>query len=316
MKNQQIEKVLAKIFPTKISSVVLGKINFSQLNEIRLRAGRPILVLLGGLSYFLSEEGISNNVESGIICTKQDIENIVFRASECSIYAVNEQIKKGFLTVEGGIRIGIAGECVCENEKISTIKNFSSLVVRIPHKIRNCSLPVLSHILENGSFHNTLIISPPGAGKTTLLRDFVNQLSKRNICLNVLVVDERGELAGVCGNESQLLESNFCDIVSYFSKSEGFLIGVRSLSPSIVVCDEIGAESDISALEYVCNCGVGVVATAHASSIEELRQKPNFNLLIKNHLFERYVVLSGREGPGTIEGVFDKSFSPILGGKT
>ena len=102
MKNQQIEKVLAKIFPTKISSVVLGKINFSQLNEIRLRAGRPILVLLGGLSYFLSEEGISNNVESGIICTKQDVENIVFRASECSIYAVNEQIKKGFLTVEGG----------------------------------------------------------------------------------------------------------------------------------------------------------------------------------------------------------------------
>lgn len=316
MNKLKIEKIFMNIFPSKIHSVVLGKINFSQLNEIRLRVGKPIVVLLGGLSYFLSENGITNNFESGIIATKQDIENIVFRASECSIYAVNEQIKKGFLTVDGGVRIGLAGECVCENEKISTIKNFSSLVVRVPHKIRNCSLPVLGQILENGCFHNTLIISPPGAGKTTFLRDFVYQLSKRNICLNVLAIDERGELAGTCGSESQLLESNFCDVVSYVSKSDGFLLGVRALSPSVVVCDEIGAKNDLMALEYVCNCGVGVVATAHASSIEELRQKPNFNTIIEKRLFERYVVLSGREGPGTIEGIYDKNFSPIIiGGK-
>ena len=313
MNKLKIEKVFSNILPAKLNSAIFEKINFSQINEIRLRAGKPVVVLLGGLSYFLSEQGICSNLEKAIICSKEEIENIVFRASDCSIYAVNDQIKNGFLTVEGGVRIGIAGNIVCENEKILTIKSFSSLVIRIPHAVKNCSLKVYNQVVCENRFYNTLIISPPGAGKTTLLRDFVYQLSKNNICLNVLVVDERGELSGTAGG-CGLLESNFCDVLSNVSKSEGFLIGVRSLSPSIVVCDEIGSKNDIIALEYVCNCGVGVVATAHASSIEELKIKQNFEILFKNKLFERYVVLSGREGPGTVEGIYDKNFTPMFVG--
>jgi stage III sporulation protein AA len=303
-----IDKIFSSILPENIYSAAISKINISQLNEIRLRVEKPVVVYLGGQAYFLSENGITNNIGSAIICRKEDIDNIVFRASECSIYAVNEQIKRGYLTINNGIRIGISGTAVCENKEIKTIKNFNSLVIRIPHKINNCSLSAFKHILENDCLHNTLIISPPGAGKTTFLRDFISQLSQRNICLNVLVLDERGELAAINEEGKGILESNFVDVISFISKSDGFLYGIRALNPGIIVCDEIGSWEDIDAIEYAANCGVSVIASAHAGSISELKQKPNFEKLISKKLFERYVLLSSREGPGTYEGVYDANF--------
>ncbi len=306
------ESIFAKVLPAHIFSAIIEKINYSQLNEIRLRVGKPIIVYLGGQAYFLSENGITNNVGSTMYCTKGDIDNIVFRASECSIYAVNEQIKRGFLTIKGGVRIGLAGTAVCEGNDVKTLKNFTSLVIRIPHKIKNCSLSAFKYILEENKLHNTLIISPPGAGKTTFLRDFISQLSQRNICFNVLVLDERGELSAVTENGENMLDSNFADILSFISKSDGFLFGVRSLNPNLIISDEIGAEEDIEAIEYVCNCGVNVIATVHAGSIAELRQKPNFERLISKKLFDRYIVFSSREGPGTYEGIYDKNFVSLL----
>lgn len=308
--NDKSEK-FSKILPAHIYSAVIEKINYSQLNEIRLRADKPIIVYLGGQAYFLSENGITNNVGSAMICKKEDIDNIIFRASECSIYAVNEQIKRGYLTIVGGIRIGISGTAVCENKEIKTIKNFNSLVIRIPHKIKNCSLNAFKHILDNNKLYNTLIISPPGAGKTTFLRDFISQLSQRNICLNVLVLDERGELASVNESGENILDSNFTDILSFISKSDGFLYGIRALNPNLIVSDEIGAEEDIEAIEYACNCGVSVIASVHAGSIAELRQKPNFASILSKKLFDRFVVLSSRNGPGTYEGIYDSNFTKI-----
>ncbi|MDD4110143.1 MAG: stage III sporulation protein AA [Clostridia bacterium] len=304
-------EIFSKILPAHIYSATIENINYSQLNEIRLRVEKPIIVYLGGQAYFLSENGITNNIGSSIICKKEDIESIVFRSSECSIYAVNEQIKKGFLTISGGIRIGLSGTAVCENYEVKTIKNFNSLVIRIPHKVKNCSLMAFKYILEDNRLHNTLIISPPGAGKTTFLRDFISQLSQRNICFNVLVLDERGELAAINESGESILESNFTDILSFISKADGFLLGIRALNPNLIVCDEIGAEEDVKAIEYACSCGVSVIASVHAGSIAELKQKPNFNTLLSKKLFDRYVVLSSREGPGTCEGIFDSNFTRL-----
>ena len=310
-KKENINSIFMKILPEKIFNAAIKNINYKQLNELRLRAGKPIVVILGNQYYFVSEKGITQNIDESIICTQSDIDNIIFRASECSIYAVNEQIKQGFITINSGIRIGIAGTGVCEGEQIKTIKNFTSLVIRIPHNIKNCSLLALKYLFEKGEFKNTLIVSPPGSGKTTFIRDFINQLSERNISLNILLLDERGEISPFCDGENNLVISNFCDVLSFINKPQGFLIGIRSLSPSIIVCDEIGANDDILAIEYAGYCGVGVMATAHAGSINELKNKLNFKSLFDKKLFKRFIVLSSRLGPGTFEGIYDENFVPI-----
>ena len=185
--------------------------------------------------------------------------------------------------------------------------NFSSINIRIPHEIKNCSLPVFNFLLEDGHVHNSLIISPPGAGKTTFLRDFIVQLSDRNFAFNVLVLDERGELDikknGCLGN--------FVDKISFAKKSIGFENGIRALSPNLIVTDEIGKEEDIEAILYAIHCGVNIMASIHCDNIDNLLHKPYFNKLIDEKIFTRFVLLSMRNGPGTIEGVYNENFSRL-----
>ncbi len=290
----------------------LNKINFKQLNEIRFRAYKPVVVYLGGMAYFLSNNGISTNIKEALTCDKESLEEIVFRASECSIYAVNEQIKNGFLTVSGGFRIGLGGTAVFEGDKLKTIKNFVSLNIRVPHIVKDCSLTAFKYILENKRLNNTLIISPPGAGKTTFLKDFVYQLSQRNFSANVLVLDERGEIASINEKGESLLESNFCDVLSFMPKPLGINFGIRALAPNLILTDELGSKEDVEALYHAGNCGVNVIASIHAASLLDLKKKIEFSSILKDKFFTRFVVLSSREGPGTYEGIFDENFERIL----
>ena len=290
----------------------LNKINFKQLNEIRFRAYKPVVVYLGGMAYFLSNNGISTNIKEALTCDKESLEEIVFRASECSIYAVNEQIKNGFLTVSGGFRIGLGGTAVFEGDKLKTIKNFVSLNIRVPHIVTDCSLTAFKYILENKRLNNTLIISPPGAGKTTFLKDFVYQLSQRNFSANVLVLDERGEIASINEKGESLLESNFCDVLSFMPKPLGINFGIRALAPNLILTDELGSKEDVEALYHAGNCGVNVIASIHAASLLDLKKKIEFSSILKDKFFTRFVILSSREGPGTYEGIFDENFERIL----
>ena len=237
--------MLKKFIPEPYLSALTQKINFNLINEIRFRAFKPVVVYLEGRPYFLSSSGATGSIKEALICGKEVLEEIVFRASECSIYAVNEQIKKGFLTVSGGYRIGIGGTAVFEGKELKTIKNFISLNIRIPHEIKNCSLTGYSHIVENRKICNALIISPPGAGKTTFLKDFACQLSERNICANVLVIDERGEIANVNEKGESSLRSNFCDILSFMPKNLAISFGIRALAPNLILTDEIASNEDI-----------------------------------------------------------------------
>lgn len=290
----------------------LNNINFNQFNEIRFRAFKPVIVYLGGQAYFLAPSGISTNIKEALICDKEHLEEIVFRASECSIYAVNEQIKNGFLTVSGGFRIGLGGTAVFDGDKLKTIKNFVSLNVRIPHLIQGCSLTGFKYIVENRRLNNTLIISPAGAGKTTFLKDFVNQLSERNLSANVLILDERGEIASINEKGESLLMSNFCDVLSFMPKPLGITYGIRALAPNLILTDEIASKEDIDALYFAGYCGVNVMASIHASSVQDLKKKESFEKLLKDKFFSRYIVLSSREGPGTYEGIFDENLERIL----
>ncbi len=299
--------MLDKILPKEIYNVLAERVSFNALNEIRMRADKPIVLSIGGQRFFLGEKGMTGNLKEAIIPSRVMIEDMVFRASECSIYSVNEQIKKGFIVTKGGIRLGLGGDMIEEKGQIKTMTNFSSINIRIPHEIKNCSLPVFNHILQEERVLNTLIISPPGAGKTTFLRDFICQLSERNYAFNVLVLDERGELD--IGKNGSI--GNFADKISFARKKVGFENGIRSLSPNLIVTDELGQEEDVEAVRYAVNCGVNILASAHAGSIESFQRKPAFSKLIDEKLFSRYILLSMRNGPGTIEGVYSENFSRV-----
>lgn len=296
--------MLEKILPDKFLKIINEKINLKAVNEIRLRANKPVVVCSNGKNLFLSETGLCSDSKKALFASKIIIEDVIFRASECSIYSVNEQIKKGFIVTDEGVRIGLGGNLIEENGITKTMTNFSSCNIRIPHIIKNCSLNAFAYICHSSNVENTLIISPPGAGKTTFLRDFVYQLSIRNLAYNILLLDERGEL-------DYGIDSNFSDRIAFSSKKDGFENGIRSLAPDIIVTDEIGQKEDINAIEYATSCGVKLLASTHAESMEMFAQKQLFKPLIEQKIFKRYVLLSKRNGPGTFEGVYDENFHRI-----
>lgn len=302
------ELMLEKILPENIYKILAEKISFRALNEIRFRANKPIVVILNGQRFFLGNNGLTSSLNEALFSSKIMIEDIIFRASECSIYSVNEQIKKGFIVTQGGIRLGIGGDYVEENGVPKTMTNFNSINLRFPHEVKNCSLPVFNYLVQDDLVFNTLVLSPPSAGKTTFLRDFVCQLSNKNYAFNVLVLDERGELD--LGSQGSL--GNFADKISFARKKVGFENGIRSLSPNLIVTDELGTKEDVDAVIYASNCGVGILASAHCDNLENFIKKDGFKELISLKVFKRFVVLSSREGPGTIEGVYNENFSRVL----
>lgn len=297
--------MLKKILPEKIFDIISQKINFKAVNEIRLRADKPICLNVNSKIYFLSENGVTSNINNALYASKIMIEDVIFRASECSIYSVNEQIKRGYIVTGNAIRLGLGGNLVEENGHIKTMTNFCSVNIRIPHTIKNCSLNAFSYIVNNNSIENTLVVSPPGGGKTTFLRDFVNQLGERNLPYNVLLLDERGEL-------DFEITSNFYDKIAFSDKKTGFENGIRSLAPDIIVTDELGQEEDIEAIRYASGCGVKILASTHAENMEIFCKKPLFESLIKEKIFKRYVLLSKRNGAGTFEGIYDENFSRMI----
>jgi len=299
--------MLEKILPEKFFDILDKKVNLKAVNEIRLRADKPVVINVSGKSYFLSSNGVTSNESSALYASKIMIEHVIFRASECSIYSVNEQIKRGYIVTDEAIRIGLGGNLIQENGKIKTMTNYCCCNIRIPHVVKNCSLTAYPFIVGSDGVKNTLVISPPGCGKTTFLRDFVYQLSVRGEKYNVLLLDERGELD--CG-----INSLYTDKIAFSSKKIGFENGIRSLSPDIIVTDEIGQQEDVDSIFYASSCGVRILASSHADSVETFCKKPLFEKLIKDKIFKRYVFLSRRNGPGTFEGIYDENFARVFRG--
>lgn len=303
-------KMLSDFLPSGIYNALIIKNSEHEINEIHIRANKPITYVCNTKTYFLSETGACSSPSQAIYGSYELIQDIIFKASDYSIYSVNEQLKQGYIIVSGGIRIGVCGDVVIDG-KVKTLKNFTSICIRVPHLIKNVALPIFNQILNDGNLNNTLIISPPGAGKTTMIRDIVYQFSFHNYPYNVFISDERGEITG--GVDSNINLGYFCDSISFLNKKDSLVLGIRSMSPQIVICDELGGTDDYEALEYAINSGICVVATIHAKGVDDLKNKPEFKRFLENKYFKRYVVLSKANGAGTIEGVYNDNFSRIYG---
>lgn len=240
----------------------IRKINQNKLNELRLRVGMPTMVRMGEAYTYLSEYGLTDCREDGMVATKEDLEEAVMAAGKYSIYAIEEQLKQGFLTTENGVRIGIAGRFITENGKLIVVRDYSSLCIRVPHEILGSAWKLYNACFTKGLIH-LLIVSPPGQGKTTILRDLCRILSENNL-YNVLVCDERGELA--CGNVGETT-----DVYSFADKRTALEMGVRVMRPDVIVTDELSAD-DLPYIIRAKNSGVKVIASYHAKAAAEIPQ--------------------------------------------
>lgn len=302
--------MLRRYLPEEIYNAIARNLNYAEINEIRMRVNCPLVICIRNKKYFVGNKGFCD-YDNAIICTYEMMQEFVYKICDNAVYAVNDQLKQGFVTLPKGIRVGICGEVVYDDNKVVTIKNFQSANIRIPHNIKGCSLLALDYILDK-DFLNTLIISPAGAGKTTFIRDIVYQLSQQNYCYNVLIADERNEIASVNNGVAEIPLGNFADIYSNCSKEFAFKQGLRSMKPDIFVTDEIDIDRDMQSIIDATNSGVRVLATIHSDNITQLKQKRQFDRVIANRVFDRYVVLSDAEGPGTLTNIYDEKLQCIF----
>lgn len=272
----------------------LCRLNVQKVYEIRLRAEKPTTVNYEGEYRYLGFYGLTDVSEKAFVCSQEEISDCVFRAGKYSVYAVEEQIKRGFLTADCGERIGLAGEYVFEKGQPLALRNITSLCIRVPHEIRGCGVEIYQRCIRQ-EFCSTLILSPPGLGKTTILRDMCRIIAEKTK-KNVLVCDERGEIAaGDLGASA--------DVLKFADKATAFEAGIRAMRPDVIVTDELYA-NDCKAVARAISAGICVLASAHFSSLETLAQE-------FQNVFDRYVVLRSGE-IGKIEGIYNREGKRLL----
>ena len=267
----------------------------SNVQEIRFRVDYPIKLITNNGSKYLT----NFNSNETIKCKKADIDYVISYITEKSLYIYNDRIKQGYITTKEGVRVGVSGECVFSNGQIVTIKNFTSLNIRIPRLIKGCSNEIYKYIANQNGVFNTLIICAPGYGKTTMLKDLALKINSK-YDLSILIIDERGEFLEVHGEN--------IDKILYSDKLYAFDCALRSMSPNVVVCDELVSKKDWECVKNVSISGVKILASCHASKLTELKEKAFF----VNGVFERYVFLRSFDKPGQIDAIFDGEFNKVL----
>lgn len=285
----------------------LLNVNMNSVYELRVRASKPVVVNYGGEYTFLGAKGITPHIGSALIASYSDIETIIYRASEYSVYTVNDRLRRGFLTGAGGERIGLAGSFVYENGDTFTIKEVTSLNIRVPHEVRGCG-EVIYRTCFRKELKSALILSPPGRGKTTILRDLTRLISAHRF-LNVLINDERNEIAAA-DRDFSLDTGAFSDVIRYTDKRDALTAAVRAMRPDLIVTDELVSEEELEAVAACVRSGVEVLASAHFRDIESMCASPPFARALRERIFGYYILLS-REGIGRVAGIYGADLSPV-----
>ncbi|MGI5891380.1 MAG: stage III sporulation protein AA [Bacillota bacterium] len=300
------EKLRKKI--TRLSPPLLD-----ELEEIRLRNGLPVALRFHRGEYFLTSEGkCSSKASEGEAFSMEEMHQAVLLLSNSSFYAMAEELRRGYITLTGGHRAGLCGRAVLENGYIKHLTEISSINIRLARWIPGTAdqiLPLICHGKDPSLPYPTLLVSPPRAGKTTILRDLARQFSIRGF--NVGIVDERSELAAMLKGKPQFPIGPRSDVLDACPKAEGMMLMIRSMSPEIIICDEIGREEDAYAIREVANAGVIIIASAHGSDKDDLLKRPVLANLLAEKAFDRIAFFSRNKGPGTLEYVLDANLQKL-----
>jgi stage III sporulation protein AA len=310
-------KEIMAILPASVRSILtaLPSAVREHLEEIRLRQNQPMEIRYGQHSSYVTPSGqLTANARQGWIFSEEQSVKLLNQVSHHSLYALEEELKRGYITVVGGHRIGIAGKVVLEKGEVKGIRDVTSFNIRIAREKKGAAYSVLPYLFDNGRVHNTLIISPPQCGKTTLLRDIARSLSygsEWSSSRKVGIVDERSELAGCLNGVPQRDVGPRTDVLDACPKAVGMMMLIRSMSPDVLIVDEIGRTEDGEAVWEAIHAGVAVICTAHGADVSEVAQRPTLGKLIQYGAFSRYVVLSRAKGVGTVEAVYDGGLTRV-----
>lgn len=313
---RQKEEDLLKIFAAPVRNLLeRSSLDYDRLQEVRLRVQAPLLLRYDNAEYYMDRAGkLDRELKDAYIVSKADIKETVEYISSYSLYAYEEELRQGFITIQGGHRVGMAGKVIMEKEGIKSMRYISFINIRLSHQIKGCADPLIPFVTDGLQVKHTLIISPPRCGKTTLLRDLIRQLSNGGDTyrgVTVGVVDERSEIGachmGIPQNDLGIRT----DVLDCCPKASGMMMLVRTMAPEVIAVDEIGGRQDMEAIEYARNCGCKLIATVHGSSIDDIRTKPLLRKLVQERTFERYVILGDLKSAGRITDVFDAQGNPL-----
>lgn len=309
------------LLPQRVMSII-GKINFDKLEsleEIRMRAGKPLMLQNYRNEWFVEIDGtLKNSPFRPFNVEQQDIQKALEIMSDNSIYAYQDEIRNGYITLRGGHRVGLTGKVVMEGCNVRNIRDISSINVRLSGEVQGCSEKIIKHLFsKNGSINNTLIISPPQCGKTTILRDIARVLSNglpeaglKGV--KVGIVDERSEIASCFRGVPQNDVGIRTDVLDGCPKTIGMDMMIRSMSPRVIITDEIGNEGDREAIQRVLNAGIKIITSAHGYNISELKSRREVLSLLEEKVFDRLIVLGNSKGPGTLVEVIDGATMRLL----
>ncbi|MBQ9746464.1 MAG: hypothetical protein IJW21_06540, partial [Clostridia bacterium] len=258
-----------------------------KVTELRFRANMP-----SSVTY--EDRNVSVFGGSELIFTENDMRGILARLCEESVHTYGASMNEGYITLSGGLRIGVCGKAVSDGGKILSVREITSLAVRLPHTLAGAAAEILPIILKGQRIYSALIYSLPGAGKTTLVRDIAAKLGAKK---RISVVDSRGEIY-----MREMFAHSLCDFLEGYPKGLGIEIATRTLSPEAVVCDEI-SECEAERIVAAENTGVPLIATAHGASLAALLMRPSIKKLYEAGVFRYYIGVS--RAPGAQKYAFD-----------
>lgn len=283
----------------------------AELQEIRIREMRPLEIVWGGGYGFVAPNGaVRTDPGQAYRPTREDCAGILELLTQHSLYTFEEELRRGFITIAGGHRVGLSGRTVVEQGKVKYLKEISGFNFRLAREWKQAGAAVLPHLYEPGTRRvaRTLVVSPPQQGKTTLIRDLARRLSGGTEGIQpvkVGIVDERSEVAACVRGVPRFDLGPRTDVLDGCPKAEGMMMLIRSMSPDVLIVDEIGRAEDAAAIHEALHAGISVIATAHGRDLEDIRRRPILRELVHDGVFDRYVVLERRTGAGPSSAVYN-----------